>query len=473
MKKILLLLLLTASVAGFTSCDGYLDIVPKGSKIPKTLADYEALLRDEYTIGYTPLENGLYLLNDQFMGKTSLTANTIKRADYMWDETANRIELNSADEDVFYRSYSAISSCNLLLENVPSATDATQAQKDEVMAYARVIRALCYFNLVNYYADTYDASTAADTRGVPLITSANIDAPYEQVSVQKIYDFILQDINEALANGLPDKGQTIIHPDKGAAYALLARVYLQIQNYDEALKYANMALRQNDKLFDWVSYYNKYKEQIGQEDVYPQLPSPMGYDYTENYYFRCCGGSPNYQMVEASIPVERASRFEKGDARFLSRWKLRTVGEDTYYKGLGYGYFNYGGMTTCEMYLIKAECLARKAANNDFTEAMQALDAVRKTRILPEDYQPSSPKTLAEAIGLIRRTKDNELIFSFIPFADARRFNHEKTYARTMTKEYDGKTYTLSPDSHLWTMPFPLGAVNNPGSGRIEQNVTK
>lgn len=473
MKKILLLLLFAASVAGLTSCDNYLNIVPKGAKIPKTLDDYEALLRDEYTIGYTPLTNGLYLLNDQYLSKSRLTANTLARADYMWDETVNRIDLNSADEDVFNYSYSAISSCNLIEENVPAATDASDVQKAEVMAYAKVIRALCYFNLVNYYADTYDASTAASTRGVPLITSADIDAPYKQVSVQEIYDYIIRNVNDALANGLPDKGMTIIHPSKGAAYALLARVYLQMQNYGEALKYANLALAQNDRLFDWVAFYDKYKAQIDEKDAYPQLPSPMGYDYVENYYFRCCGASPNYQSTESSIPVERAARFEKGDARFLSRWKLRTVGEDTYYKGLDYGYFNYGGLTTCEMYLIKAECLARQAKNNDFSEAMAAIDAVRKTRILPENYQPSSAKTLAEAIDLIRRTKDNELIFSFVPFADARRFNHEKTYARTMTKEYEGKTYTLSPDSHLWTMPFPMGAVNNHGNGTIEQNVTK
>lgn len=473
MKKIIFILSLLAGTLGFTACNDYLDIVPKGSKIPTTLADYEALLLDEYTIGYTPLTNGLYLLNDCFMGKTSLSGNTIARANYMWNEDANRIELNSADEDVFYYSYSAISSCNLLLENVPAATQATQAQKNEVMAYARVIRALCYFNLVNYYADTYDAATAAQTRGVPLITSANIGAKYEQVSVQQIYDFILNDIQTALQNGLPEKGKTIIHPGQGAAYALLARVYLQMQNYDEALNNAEKALSYNDKLYDWISFYENNEAQINMSGAYPTLQSPMGYDYVESYYFRCCGASPNYQTSEDKLPVERTARFEKGDARFLSRWKERTVGEDTYYQSLLRGYFNYGGMTTTEMYLIKAECLARKAAGNDFTAAMQALDAVRATRILPQSYQPSTAATLAEAIEKIRRTKDNELISSFVPFADARRFNHEGTYARTMTKTYDGKTYTLKPDSHLWTMPFPQGATNNPGSGSIQQNVSK
>ena len=88
-------------------------------------------------------------------------------------------------------------------------------------------------------------------------------------------------------------------------------------------------------------------------------------------------------------------------------------------------------------------------------------------------YQPAQASTLAEAIDLIRWTKDNELIFSIVPFADARRFNSEGTYARTLTKTYEGKTLTLAPDSHLWTMPFPAGALNNPGNGSIQQNVNK
>ena len=43
---------------------------------------------------------------------------------------------------------------------------------------------------------------------------------------------------------------------------------------------------------------------------------------------------------------DSAESFEEGDARFLSRWKLRTVNQDTYYQGLAKGYFNGAGLTT-------------------------------------------------------------------------------------------------------------------------------
>ena len=122
----------------------------------------------------------------------------------------------------------------------------------------------------------------------------------------------------------------------------------KMANYEEALKYADMALEQNDTLYDWISYYNSHKEAITKEDSYPSLPSATGYDYVENYYFRCGEGNPNYATSELNIPVERAESFEGGDARFLSRWKLRTVNQDTYYQGLAKGYFNGAGLTTCE-----------------------------------------------------------------------------------------------------------------------------
>ncbi len=455
-----------------SSCTDYLNIAPKGNKIPTTLADFEALLRDQYTISRTPVTNALYLLNDVYLTNSQVNTPSLSQANYMWDESADRIMLNNADEGTYYVLYGAISSCNLIVENVPTATEATDAERNEVIAYAKVIRALCYDVLVNYYADTYDASTAAEKRSVPLLTSADIDAPYTQVSIQAMYDFIIQDVKEAIEMGLPAQSMTAIHPNLGAGYALLARVYLQMQNYSEALRYANLALAQNDQLYDWNTFYEEHKAAIEDPDNYDKIATPMQYDYVENYYLRL-GEQSVYDSYEKDIPVERAARFEEGDARFLSRWKLKVDNNDTYYKALESGYFNHGGLTTCEAYLIKAECQARLAEGNDYSEAMNTLNAVRITRIRSEVYCPAEASTLEEALSLIRRTKDNELIFSIVPFADARRFNLEGTYASTLIKTYEGKEYSLSPTSHLWTMPFPAGALNNPGNGSIEQNVSK
>ncbi len=451
----------------FTSCNDYLDVVPKGSKIPQTLADFEALIRNEYTNHTVDVNQALNLLNDKYVSSSTLSYDRLTNANYLWDETADRIELNKADEGTYYFGYSAISSFNLIIENALTTTEATEAEQKELWAEAKVLRAMCYFNLVNYYADTYEASTAASKLSVPLITSADINAPSEQVSIQDMYDFILKDVEEALPF-LPTVGQTILHPSLGTGYAFYARVYLQMNNYVESLKYANMALAENDELYDWTSFYNANKALIENPDSYTRMPSPMGYDYIENYDYR--HGSVARFTSENNIPTERAERFETGDARFLSRWKIRDVGAETYYYSTLSGNFNYGGITTVEAYLIKAECLARDGKVN---EAMDVLNKVRKTRILPDVYDDLTAANKAEAINAILRTKNNELILTLIPFCDARRLNAEGVYTVSFTKTYNGTTYSLSSDSHLWTMPFPQGATDNPGNGTIIQNVEK
>lgn len=467
-KKIACLLALGLTLV---SCEDYLSDVPKGSKSPETLADYEAFLRDEYSNQRVDITGALQLLNDQYVTLANLASYRLFNANYMWDENADRIALKVSDETTYYASYAGISTFNLIIENALNTTKATEAEQRVVWAEAKVLRAMNYFNLVNFYADTYVSSTASTKLSVPLITSANINAPNKQVTIQEMYDFILNDVKDALPY-LAKVSQTALHPNLGAGYAFYARVYLQMNNYTEALKYADLALAENNKLYDWIGYYNSNKAIIDTPNSYTRTVSPMGYNYVENYNLRHHGNIQYNTTLttEFDIPVERAQRFEAGDARFVSRWKIYTVGAETYYRKTLSGVFNHSGMTTVEVYLIKAECLAR---NNQISDALSILNTVRKTRILPDSYQDIVTTDKTTALNAIFKTKNNELIFSIIPFADARRLNAEGVYKVSYTKTANGTTYTLSSDSHLWTMPFPQGAAQNPGNGTITQNVAK
>ncbi|KIO54493.1 RagB/SusD family nutrient uptake outer membrane protein [Flavobacterium hibernum] len=451
----------------FASCNDYLDDAPKGSKIPTTLADYEAFLRDEYSNQSVDAAQALNLMNDKFIDIATLAAERLTKANYMWDETADRIDLKQSDERMYYGQYQGISTFNLIIENALTTTEATEDQKRIIWAEAKILRAMSYYNLVNFYADTYDASTAKTKLSVPLITSADVNAPSKQVTIQELYDFILNDVKEALPY-LPKVSQTALHPNLGAGYAFNSRVYLQMSNYTEALKYANLALTENNRLYDWNAYYVANKTVIDLPNSYTNTPSPMGYDYVENYTYR--HGASTSLSTEFSLPVERAQRFEAGDVRFKSRWKIRTVGVETYYRRTLSGMFNYGGITTVEIYLIKAECLARAGQISD---ALTSLNAVRKTRIQPSSYQDIVTTDRTVALNAIFKTKNNELILTLIPFADARRLNAEGVYKVSFSKVDNGTTYNLSSTSHLWTMPFPQGAVKNPGNGTITQNVAK
>ncbi|MCX2486254.1 RagB/SusD family nutrient uptake outer membrane protein [Pedobacter sp. MR2016-24] len=457
-----------AVLMSFSSCKKFIDILPVGDgQIPTTLADYEALIRDEYGNHRAVITQAVLLLNDKFETVANLNYYPLDKANYNWDETANRIALNNSDETTYYANYSGINTSNLIIEHANETTEGTPAQKAELIGQAKVLRALDYDMLVNYYADTYEEANAATKLSVPLILSADIGAPYTQVSIKELYDFILKDIDEAIP-ALGATSATVLHPNLGSANALKARVLLQMGRYSEALAAANEALKYNDKLFDWPAFYATYKTQIEAPGIYTNAPTPMGFNYVENYYFR--HGTTSSPGRESAIRTDRAPRFEQGDAKFASRWKLRTVGADTYFTSITTGYFNVGGLTTTEVYLIKAECQARL---NDVPGAMTTLNTVRAKRIFAANYTPLSAASTIDAVKLIQRTKGNELIMSIVPFADARRLNKDPNYATPLTKTENGQALTLSPNSHLWTMPFPMGASKNPGNGTIKQNVDK
>ena len=269
-------------LACLCSCDDYLSNVPKGQKIPTTLNDFSVMLADEYTNCREDVTQAILLLNDRYVSDGNLSYYELWNANYFWNEDADRVAMNKSDETTYYNGYAGISTANLLIENAPTATEATDAERGQVVAQAKILRAMKYFTLVNYYSKTYDAATAATDGGVPLITSAEVGASYTQPSVQGIYDFILQDINEALP-ALPEKALNVLYADKATAYALAARVHLQMGHYQEALTNADEALKRNNQLFDWVQFYNDNADILSAPDVYQTITSPMGFDYVENY----------------------------------------------------------------------------------------------------------------------------------------------------------------------------------------------
>ena len=166
----------------------------------------------------------------------------------------------------------------------------------------------------------------------------------------------------------------------------------------------------------------------------------------------------------------RGQQVEKGDVQFASRFKLRTVGSETYYDRILSGYFNKGGITTTEVWLIKAECLVR---TGDIAGGLKILNDVRAKRILASEYHDITASSETEAVKAIIRTKSDALIQTIVPFMDRRRLNLDAATAETLTREEGGKTYSITPDSYMWTMPFPQGALENSGNGSFTQNVEK
>lgn len=213
---------------------------------------------------------------------------------------------------------------------------------------------------------------------------------------------MLDDLNKAVED-LPVHSESILHPNRALGYGMLARVYLSMGDYDNALKNASLALEQNDQLFNWIDLYEADKERYDDPKNYTSgVAGNPETDNVENYIY-CYGSSTSgwtgLNNTSYAISPERAARFEKGDTRLLTHWKSRVSSSGIpYYAGIYALEMNKGGMRSPEMYYIKAECLARKGGEANIREAMELVNKVRKTRILPEFYQDWTAATTKEAV---------------------------------------------------------------------------
>lgn len=459
-----------------TSCEGFLSVIPKGQKIPKTWEDYNAFIRNNFSYHYLDPDQQAILVGDVFKIPSAVSSQSLTRTNYYADESVNRIDVMSGnDKNPYFNAYEGIFAWNLIIEEVPNSTECTEEQKSQLIAQARVLRAMHYFYLCNLYADQYSESTK-DNLSVPLITSASVEAPSPQVTLQSIYEFILEDLKLAAGQDLPEHSESILHPNRAVGYGMLARVYLSMGDYDNALKNASLALDQNNKLFDWVEFYNADKARYDNPKNYtsgvkanPEINNVENYVYA---YGSSTAGWSGLKNTSYAISPERAARFEEGDTRLITHWKSRVSASGIHYYAGIYGVeLNKGGMRSPEMYYIKAECLARKGGETNINEAMELVNAVRKKRILPDYYKDWTASTTKEAVEKIIRDKESEYIQTQVIFCDYRRLNNDPEYARSFPRVIDGKEYVLSPNSHLWIMPFPREAISNPGNGKIKQNV--
>ncbi len=129
-------------------------------------------------------------------------------------------------QDFWRESYFTIHRCIDVIENVPTITDLA-LDKNRVSGEAYFIRAFQYFNLTRLYGK------------VPIVTQTtktpdqDFQLPRDEVS--KVYELIIADLTQAKAL-LPTNNINKARASKGAASALLARVYMHRSNFAAALK---------------------------------------------------------------------------------------------------------------------------------------------------------------------------------------------------------------------------------------------
>ncbi|THH41930.1 RagB/SusD family nutrient uptake outer membrane protein [Neolewinella litorea] len=265
---------------------------------------------------------------------------------------------NSTLAGMFSSHYYTINVANNILEILPSVEDPTltdEAFRNSILAEARFGRAFAYLELVLGWGDVPLILTP--TRGV----GEELNVPKDPASA--VYAQIISDLEFAAANLQDD---ITLGMTKAAANALLARVALYQERWQDAIDYATLAIGED---YDLTSipymedeiWFLKYSSTDGNSLAFFYAPSALNGRLSI---------SPSSELINA---------FEEGDLR-----KDATIDtlDGTFY-GVKYDDFNAssGSQTDpirfirgAEMVLIISEASARLG---DFETATEMINMVR------------------------------------------------------------------------------------------------
>lgn len=442
-----------------TSCDEYTDLTPKGALVVETAAQFHEMVSLPNR-GY-PINNFQYLSDDQWMKEADVIGKTpnINIINFTFDETTDRVSLLSTSS--FYnQAYAYINRWNTIISLVDESKG-DDATKKLAKAEAKINRAYDHFLLVNTYAKGYDPLTAATDGGICIMDKFDLEAQPSKSTVAQVYDFIQQDIEDALPY-LQEKPLDVYHPSLAFAYAFKAKVHLFKREIASAQAAAEKSLSYNNQIFDMVAYNTQGGPNVVSVPAANNI-EVLSYQYMTGYNEMNFA----YQYI---ISPELRTLFGTNDARFNLFFNTTSTtnldqGSNTAYWSTVYTKYFYStvGMKTTEVYLMLAECYARE---DKYSDAVAVLNKLRAKRILSGTVNLAVPATRKETMQLVINERRKELLLGFNRFFDLKRLNTETDYAKTVTRVFPivnktvaQKTYTLQPGSRLYIVPFPLSAL--------------
>ncbi|MES2388216.1 MAG: RagB/SusD family nutrient uptake outer membrane protein [Bacteroidota bacterium] len=144
---------------------------------------------------------------------------------------------NGLNGGIWSNGYNAVFYSNVIIHIIEDniAQDGTEEDKTALRGQAYFVRALGHFDVLNIYALPYTVNNGA-TPGIPIrtkyVTTENAFEKIGRNTVAEVYTQIISDLNKAIE--LLPEIQPAPYADKRAAKALLARVYFNMENYQEA-----------------------------------------------------------------------------------------------------------------------------------------------------------------------------------------------------------------------------------------------
>ena len=314
--------------------------------------------------------------------------------------------------------YKVINDANNVLAHVNLVVD---ADKDRVEGEARFIRGSAYFDLVRMYAKAWNDGDPNSNPGVPLVlTPTGLITDSSKVSrntVAQVYAQVISDLTIATQKCI-EADNTYIFATNIAAYAMLARVYLQQQDYSNALSAENNAIK--------LALDNGYHLTSTYAAAFPSADPPTYIGNTTEDIFT--------MQVNASSGVNEFNTFYSENQRgeiyindsFLNLYEPGDDRANLYDGGYTLKFENYYGsvrlIRLAELYLTRAECnfrlgssvgakpvddvnkIRERAGLDDYTASELTLDDILRERALElsfEGFTLHDEKRLELNVGIL------------------------------------------------------------------------
>lgn len=435
MKLIKYIILLAIPLLLVTSCKKFLDVKPKGVIIAETLGDFEGLLNATGIVNPFGLNNMIIYPTDDLSDLSfSLQSQSSPKGNaYFWYEYINN---TSVRPDLWADMYRQIANLNVVTEGVLNATDGTQQQRRQLYAEAVVAKVYNYQHLISFFAPAYGKTTAGADLGVPYVTSTDVsDAVPERPVLQAQYDQLLADLLTAVPE-LPESNVNNTRVTRYVAYGLLSRLYMSMMDYENALKYADLALGNGKAaILDYSQYAGT------------QLPATNS--SPEELFVRYCNNT-SFRYSD-----ELLSKFDlNNDLRIRLLSSRRSDG--SYNFGGQMLYNPNRGISYAEIYLNKAECLARAGRINDALDIVN--NVIRKKRFAADKYVALTAVNTEAAIRAVLDERRRELAFKGLRWIDMKRLDKEGRMPAVARMDKSGTAVltSLTPGSAGYTFQIPL-----------------
>lgn len=302
--------------------------------------------------------------------------------------------------------YATINSANAVINSDVGVPASVQSQKDHLVGEAHAIRGQIYFDLVRSYAQHYTFTAGATHPGVPIVLVFDINAKPSRNTVKEVYDHIISDMTKAISllSETSRNGRTSLLT-KTAVKALLARVYLYKEDFDNAIQMANDVIGSNKySLVSNANYYtNIWVNNYSSESIFE-----IANTANDNRGSDALGGMYNIAGYGDYLPSNDLFNVIPATDVRRSIFVLDAVLSGAYapYRMAKYpsnqGLNNTKVMRLSEIYLIRAEANARKSSPNA-ASAQADVTLIRKRGELAAANVTATGTALVDEVMLERR----------------------------------------------------------------------